>query len=84
MHFDLRPQAKEDLEFFKKKNKKAIKKIKELHRSILENPYQDIGKPEPLKFDLAGKWSRRINKKDRLVYEIVNDTIIIYQYRYHY
>jgi toxin YoeB len=78
------PQAKEDINYFLKKNKKLIVKIKTLHQSILNTPFEGIGKPEPLKHDLAGKWSRRISKEHRLVYEIKDKTIIIFQYRFHY
>jgi toxin YoeB len=54
--------------------------IKEIQRSLFEG----IGKPEPLKFEFAGKWSRRITDEHRLVYQVEKDKLIIFQCRYHY
>jgi toxin YoeB len=65
-------------------DKKIMKIINELIKDIKRSPFEGIGKPEPLKFDLAGKWSRRINDEHRLVYEIRNRELIIFQCRYHY
>jgi len=65
------PKAIEDLKYWKKPGNKVIqKKITALIEAIQENPYTGIGKPEPLKYNLAGAWSRRINHEHRLVYEI--------------
>ena len=59
-------------------NKFILKKISELLRAIEENPYEGIGKPEPLKYGLSGVWSRRINQEHRMIYEITeNNTIEI-------
>ena len=70
-------KAKKDLEFWSKSgNKSFIKKISELLRAIVENPFEGIGKPEPLKHNLSGVWSRRINQEHRLVYEIVDEKTI--------
>ena len=61
-------KAKKDLAFWSKSgNKSIIKKIAELLRAIKENPFEGIGKPEPLKYNLFGVWSRRINHEHRLV-----------------
>ena len=84
MNIELRPQAKEDIEFFKKKSPADLKRIKSLIAAILEAPFSGIGKPEALKYDLSGYWSRRVNQKDRIVYCIKNNTLIILQCRYHY
>lgn len=65
-------EAKSDFENWKKKDKKTFRKITQLILDIDRSPFQGIGKPEPLKHDLAGFWSRRINSKDRLVYQISN------------
>lgn len=65
-------------------DKKILKRINELINDIKRSPFNGIGKPEPLKFELAGKWSRRINDEHRLVYQIKNHEIIIFQCRYHY
>lgn len=64
----------------------TAKRIKRLLQDILEHPYSGIGKPEPLKFELAGKWSRRINAADRLVYQVIGDMIEveILSMKYHY
>ncbi len=80
------PEALKDLEFWKKSGDKQIQnKIKKLIIAIQENPTKGIGKPEQLKHDLAGSWSRRINKEHRIVYEIKeNDTIEFQSLRGHY
>ena len=79
------PDAKVDLEFWTKtSNKTIIKKITQLIASIKENPFEGIGKPEPLKHGLSGCWSRRINKEHRLVYEILESKILIHSARGHY
>ncbi len=70
-------KATKDLEFWSKSGNKAIlKKISELIRAIQENPFEGIGKPEQLKHNLSGVWSRRINQEHRLVYEIVDENTI--------
>ncbi len=72
------PQAVEDLKFWKKTGDKTIqKKIQKLILSIMENPFGGIGKPEPLKYDLAGSWSRRINREHRIVYGVYEENGII-------
>jgi toxin YoeB len=60
------------------------KKIKELLQAIQESPYTGIGKPEALKYELSGKWSRRINHEHRLVYSIADDQINVYSLKGHY
>jgi toxin YoeB len=65
------PKAVEDLKYWKKSGNKIIqRKITNLIDAIQQNPYEGIGKPEPLKHNLSGVWSRRINHEHRLVYEI--------------
>ncbi|SFC74104.1 toxin YoeB [Parapedobacter composti] len=72
------PQAVEDLNYWKKSGNKAIqKKIQQLILAIIENPFEGIGKPEPLKHQLSGSWSRRINREHRIVYEIYNDHTLV-------
>lgn len=64
-------RAEKDLEDWKKSgNVIVLKRIRRLIEEIQKTPFAGIGKPEALKFDLSGKWSRRINDKDRMVYEI--------------
>jgi len=78
-------QADADIEFFKRSgNKQIVKKIKELLQSIVDNPYKGIGQPEPLKHDLSGAWSRRINKEHRLVYEVEGEIVYILSLKGHY
>ena len=73
------PKAINDLIFWKKSGNKVIqKKIEQLIIAIQENPFSGIGKPEPLKYELSGSWSRRINEEHRIIYEIYdNETIVI-------
>lgn len=70
--------------YWQASDKKILKRINELIKDIKRSPFQGIGKPEPLRFDLAGKWSRRINDEHRLVYEVRKGELIIFQCRYHY
>jgi len=65
-------------------DKQIVKRIRELLRDILRHQQEGIGKPERLKFQLAGCWSRRITKEHRLVYQIEKDGIIVISCRYHY
>jgi toxin YoeB len=65
-------------------DKKILKKINELFKNIQRHPFEGIGKPEPLKFDLKGFWSRRIDREHRLVYQVIENEILIYSCRYHY
>ena len=79
------PKADEDLDYWKKSgNKVILKKIAELTKSIIENPYSGIGKPEALKYNLAPKWSRRINKEHRYVYLIEDEKLYVYSLKGHY
>ena len=78
-------KALEDLTYWKKTNNIIIlKKIRNLLENIITTPYQGIGKPEPLKYNLSGVWSRRIDKEHRLVYEVENDTVTILSLKGHY
>lgn len=65
-------------------DRKTLKRINALLRDISRDPFGGIGKPEPLKGDLSGYWSRRINDTDRLVYRTQGDTIEVYQCKGHY
>ena len=78
------PIAWEDYLSWQKDDRKMVKKINELIKDILRTPFEGIGKPEPLKFELAGFWSRRIDQEHRLVYKIETDNILIISCRYHY
>jgi toxin YoeB len=77
-------EALKDLEYWKKHGTKAtLNRISLLITSIETSPFQGIGKPEPLKYELVGQWPRRINQRDRIIY-IVTDSIEILSLRGHY
>lgn len=76
--------AWEDYISWQSEDKKTLKKINFLIKEIQRTPFEGTGKPEPLKFDLAGLWSRRIDLEHRLVYSMDGDDILIYACRYHY
>lgn len=70
--------------YWQSQDKRTLKKINELLKEIQRTPFTRKGEPEKLRGDLSGKWSRRINQKDRLLYEISNDMIVITQCKGHY
>jgi toxin YoeB len=74
----------EDYLFWQKNDKQKLKRINELLKEISRNPYEGIGKPEPLKFNYAEFWSRRIDEEHRLIYRVVDDEIQIAKCRFHY
>jgi toxin YoeB len=76
--------AWEDYTSWLSDDKRIMKKINELIKDIQRTPYEGMGKPEPLKYDLAGLWSRRIDREHRLVYQVNETEILIYSCRYHY
>ena len=76
--------AWEDYISWQIEDKRLLKKINELIKDIQRTPYEGMGKPEPLKYDLAGLWSRRIDREHRLVYQVNESEILIYSCRYHY
>jgi len=77
--------ALEHLQYWKKSgNKKVIEKINNLIEDIQRSPYEGLGKPEPLKYNWSGYWSRRITSDHRLAYKVENETILIAQLRFHY
>jgi len=82
LEFD--PAAFEDLAWWIKKDRKKALRIVNLIKEVQRDPFSGTGKPEPLKHELSGCWSRRIDQKHRLVYEVKNDNIRILACRYHY
>jgi len=76
--------AWEDYLYWQSIDRKILKKINSLLKDIQRNPFEGIGKPESLKYDLAGYWSRRISQEHRLVYKIDNQNIVVIACRYHY
>ena len=77
-------EAWEDYVYWQTQDKKTLKKINELIKDIDRNGYTGIGKPEPLKGNLSGFWSRRIDEYDRLVYRITGDVLEIASCKDHY
>lgn len=76
--------AWKDYLWFQDNNRKLLKRINTLIKDVLRNPSDGIGKPEALKSDLSGYWSRRINSEHRLVYSASTDEVIIIACRFHY
>ncbi len=74
----------DDYLYWQKNDKKIIKRINELIKDIKRSPFEGIGKPEPLKFQLQGCWSRRIDQEQRIVYEVADESILIIGCRFHY
>jgi toxin YoeB len=77
-------EAWEDYLYWQKFDKKILQKVNSLIKEIKRTPFEGTGKPEPLKFELSGCWSRRINYEHRLVYEITDTSINIISCRFHY
>lgn len=85
MELRLTDTAKEDIKFFNRSGQSHIvKRIEKLLISIMETPFTGIGKPEPLKHQYSGKWSRRIDNEHRIIYTVQEDIIYIYSARGHY
>lgn len=81
------PKADEDLEYWKQTgNVRIMKRISSLLADIQQHPFTGIGKPEPLKGEQHGLWSRRITEEHRLVYSVSNGMVYVYalSLRYHY
>jgi toxin YoeB len=78
------PHAFDDFNEWSILDKKLYKKIVELIQDIDRSPFSGLGKPEPLKYELSGFWSRRINDEHRLVYSVTDTEIIVIACKYHY
>ena len=76
--------AWEEYLYWQTQDRKTLKKINALLHDLQRSPFSGMGKPERLKEDQSGKWSRRINEKDRLVYSVEGDIIMIYECKGHY
>lgn len=74
----------DDYLYWQNTDKQLVKKINQLIKDIQRDPFDGIGKPEPLKHQFSGFWSRRITDEHRLVYEITQNSIAIASCRYHY
>jgi toxin YoeB len=78
------PQGWEDYCHRQQTDRSILKRINRLLVDALRDPTSGIGKPEPLKYGIAGAWSRRITDEHRLVYRVIGDDLVILQARYHY
>jgi toxin YoeB len=78
------PEAWEDYLYWQSRDKKMLQKINRLLKEIARTPFEGSGKPEPLRYELQGCWSRRIDLEHRLVYEVYEDRIHVLACRYHY
>ena len=77
--------AKKDFDKIKRSYTKSAKnKLTDIIDSILQTPYEGIGNPEELKYNLKGYWSRELNEKDRIVYAVDDDKVVVHQYLGHY
>lgn len=77
-------RAWEDYQFWLATDKKMLKRVNQLIRETCRDPFDGIGKPEPLRHMLKGYWSRRISDEHRMVYRVVDDSLQLAQLRYHY
>ena len=84
MNIQFSSRGFEDYVYWQNFDKRILKKVNDLLRYISCNPYEGIGKPEPLKYVLSGFWSRRITDEYRLVYRVEGNVIKVAQVRYHY
>ena len=82
---DFTKRAQEDIDFHKKSgNKSVLNKIAVLLNELTEHPFIGTGKPEPLKHSLSGMWSRKINREHRLVYEVIENAVVVHHAKGHY
>ena len=84
MRITFSKNAWEDYVSWQREDKKILRKINDLIKDIQRTPFGGLGKPEPLKFDLSGYWSRRIDLEHRLVYQYQDNEILIYSCKFHY
>ena len=78
------PEFLEDLEYWVQTDRKMALRLIKMVREILRDPFEGIGKPEPLKYEFSGAWSRRLNKEHRIVYLVSENLIDFLKARYHY
>jgi toxin YoeB len=78
------PEFREDLRYWIRMDRKTALRALDLIEAIMRDPFGGIGKPEPLKYLMAGAWSRRLTEEHRIVYLVCNDRIDFLQARYHY
>lgn len=84
MNVTLTPTALDDLRYWLKTDRRLAERIFTLLEEIRRTPFEGTGKPEPLRFQLVGCWSRRIDREHRLVYQVEETEIIVIACRFHY
>ncbi len=84
MNVTLTPTALDDLRYWLKTDKRQAERVLALLEEIRRTPFEGTGKPEPLRFQLAGCWSRRIDREHRLIYQVEEAEIVVIGCRYHY
>lgn len=84
MRISFHAQAWEEYQYWQRTDKKILRKLNQLIDDIRRHPFEGIGKPEPLKHHYSGSWSRRITDEHRIVYEVLDDTVVIQHCRFHY
>ena len=84
MNLTFTPSAWDDYLWFQQHERKLVKRINQLIQDVIRSHYEGIVKPEPLKVELSGYWSRRINDEHRLVYTARADAVLVIACRYHY
>ncbi|MGO8693417.1 MAG: Txe/YoeB family addiction module toxin [Rectinemataceae bacterium] len=77
-------EAWKDYIYWFENDKKQLKRINNLIKEMDRTPFEGIGKPEALKYDMKGYWSRRIDHEHRLVYRVEDDSIVFIAFRFHY
>ena len=80
----LSDEFRDDLRYWAENDRKALLKVLDLMEAVTREPFSGLGKPEPLKHEAAGTWSRRISKEHRILYRVQDDRIEFLQARYHY
>lgn len=84
MRLTFSSKAWDEYLYWQKTDKAVLKRINSLIKDVMRDPFDGIGKPEPLKHSLSGYWSRRITDEHRLVYKVSDESLLIAQLRYHY
>ena len=84
MNVTFTPTALDDLRYWLKTGKRQAERVLALLEEIRRTPFEGTGKPEPLRFQLAGCWSRRMDREHRLVYQVEEAEIVVIACRYHY
>jgi toxin YoeB len=84
MNIMFTPESWDDYLYWQKNDKRLLRRINELIKDSKRNPFEGIGKPELLKYQLKGCWSRRIDQEHRLIYEVEDTLIRIIACRFHY